>query len=164
MSKSLYNQTNEWQEVNAMLDDESIDNQCIFDTLESIEGEIDNKVENIVKIIKNYQYDNDNIKAEVLRLKIRMEYNNNKIKSLKDYIDESLKSIGKTKVKTPIVTVSYQKGRERVEIIDINDIPFEFLKEVEPAADKTLIKNELKLGRIIKGVELVRGPESMIIK
>lgn len=161
---SLYTLTNQWQEVTAMMDNPDIDKQCVIDTLESLEGDIENKAESIFKVTKNIDADIEAIKIEMTRLAARKATLEAQKKSLLDYLKSKLLSIGKKKIKTPIVTISFRKGSESVKIIDINDVPFEFLKEVDPTTDKELIKRELKLGRVIKGVELVRGPESMIIK
>ena len=51
MSK-LYELKENWKQVQEMLYEEEIDEQCILDTLESIEGEIEDKADSYAMIIK----------------------------------------------------------------------------------------------------------------
>ena len=49
---NLYQLTNNYETVLNMLYDEDVDEQMILDTLESIEGEIEDKADGYAKIIK----------------------------------------------------------------------------------------------------------------
>lgn len=160
---SLYTLTNQWQEVTAMMDNPDIDKKCVIDTLESLEGDIENKAESIFKVTKNIDADIEAIKIEITRLAARKAALEAQKKSLLEYLKDKLLSIGKKKVKTPIVTISFRKGAERVEIVDITKIPEHYTK-IQMVVDKKLIKDGFKNVSFIPGVELVRGPESMIIK
>ena len=47
---SIYELTGEYLELMDMLEDEEIDEQTIIDTLEALDGEIENKADNYAKI------------------------------------------------------------------------------------------------------------------
>ena len=52
---NLYQLTNDYETVLNMLYDEDADEQMILDTLEAIEGEIEDKADNYAKIIKELE-------------------------------------------------------------------------------------------------------------
>jgi len=60
----LYELTGEWLSLMEMADDPELDEQAFQDTTEALEGDIDEKVENICKMIKNMEADADALKAE----------------------------------------------------------------------------------------------------
>ncbi len=61
---SIYELTDQWKEVEGMLYDGETDEQTILDTLESIEGEIEQKADNYAKLIKNMLSDAEILGAE----------------------------------------------------------------------------------------------------
>ena len=52
---ALYELTGEFLQLMDMLEDEECDEQCIMDTLESIEYEIEDKADGYAKIIKSLE-------------------------------------------------------------------------------------------------------------
>ena len=54
---SLYELNQAWQELANMLYQDDVDEQCILDTLESIEGEIEDKADNYAYIIAEIKND-----------------------------------------------------------------------------------------------------------
>ena len=68
---SIYELTGEYLELMNMLEDEEIDEQTIIDTLEALDGEIENKADNYAKIIKSLESDIDGISKENDRLTAR---------------------------------------------------------------------------------------------
>ena len=73
----LYELTEQYEEVINLLYDGETDEQTILDTLESIEGEIEDKADNYARIIKNLTAEAEMVKAEADRL-------NRRRKSLED--------------------------------------------------------------------------------
>ena len=74
MSK-LYELKENYKQIASMLYEEEIDEQCILDTLESIEGEIEEKADNYAVIIKELLGDAEICKQEKLRLEARQKLN-----------------------------------------------------------------------------------------
>lgn len=64
MSK-LYDLRDNWKQVEKMLYEEEVDEQCVLDTLESIEGEIEDKADNYAMIIKNLLASAEAKRAEI---------------------------------------------------------------------------------------------------
>lgn len=65
---SIYELTGEYLELMNMLEDEEVDEQTIIDTLEALDGEIENKADNYAKIIRSLESDIDGISKENNRL------------------------------------------------------------------------------------------------
>ena len=60
----LYELAEEWDTVAEMLYDSETDEQVILDTLESIEGEIEDKADNYAKLIRTIKADAEVLKEE----------------------------------------------------------------------------------------------------
>ena len=93
---NLYQLTNNYETVLNMLYDEDADEQMILDTLESIEGEIEDKADNYAKIIKELESKRDSRKAEAKRLLDSATVFDNRIKALKNNLYNAMKTTGKT--------------------------------------------------------------------
>ena len=144
---SLYELTEQYSAVQDMLYDGETDIQVIFDTLESIEGEIEDKADNYAKLIKSLKADADAIGAEKERLAQRQAALENRVKRLKEHLQENLQFIGKTKFKTALFSFSIQSngGFQPMEITDnIDEIPGKYLIPQPPVPNKNAIRELLK--------------------
>lgn len=116
---TLYSLTEEYLELLNMLEDEEIDEQMILDTIEGMDGEIEHKADNYAKLIRNIESSNEAIKKEVERLNNRKTTFENRIKSLKEHLYNSMKVTGKTKFTTELFSFNIQKnGGKRALTID----------------------------------------------
>ena len=147
---NLYELSITFQEVQNM----ELDPEVMQDTLDSIEGAIENKAENIAKLIRNLESDVSAYKEEEDRLKTKRQATENKVKWLKTYLEDNMKLTGKTKFKSGMFNFSIQKNPASVNIIDERIIPEEFLIPQLPKIDKTALKDVLKNGVEVPGAEL----------
>lgn len=122
-----------------------------MDKLQELQLEFDQKVEGIACWIKNLLSEAKALKEEKDNLAARQKACENKAESLKEYLQTAL---GGQKFKTPKVSISYRKS-EQVQVDDISKLGNEYLKFKEPEADKTKIKQDLKAGVQLAGVQLV---------
>lgn len=158
---TLYEMTTQAQALRDMLDNEEIDEQTFTDTLEAIGAE--EKVNSYCQIIRDLDGDNAAIKAEIDRLKKRIEHNTASIDRMKQALDGFMTASGKKKEKTPFFSVSYRKSQS-VDILNEADIPQEYIKiKTETAPDKVAIKAALKAGETIPGCRL-KDTESIQIR
>lgn len=160
---SLYELTNDYETVLNMLYDEDIDEQMIFDTLESIDGEIEDKADGYAKIIKELETKRDARKAEAKRLTDNVALFDNKIKRLKQNLFNAMKATGKTNFTTNLFIFRIQKnGGKRTLIID-GEVPEEYTKIViENDTDK--IRQALESGEKLPFAHLEAQGESLRIK
>ena len=147
---NLYELSLSFQEVQNM----DLDPEVMQDTLDSIEDAIENKAENIAKLIRNLESDVSAYKEEEDRLKTKRQATENKVKWLKTYLEDNMKLTGKTKFKSGMFNFSIQKNPASVNIVDEKAIPEEFLIPQSPKVDKTSIKEILKRGIEVPGAEL----------
>lgn len=147
---NLYELSLSFQEVQNM----DLDPEVMKDTLDSIEDAIENKAENIAKLIRNLESDVSAYKEEEDRLKTKRQATENKVKWLKTYLEDNMKLTGKTKFKSGMFNFAIQKNPASVNITDEKIIPEEFLIQQPPKVDKTSLKEILKRGIEVPGAEL----------
>ncbi len=143
----LYELTEQWDAVFNMMEDGETDEQVIFDTLESIEGEIEDKADNYAKIIRNLQANADALKAEEERLYRRRKSAENHIQKLKDTLQANLEFIGKTKFKTDLFSFSVSKngGKQPLSITEnLDEIPGKYLIPQPPKVNNDAVRELLK--------------------
>jgi hypothetical protein len=146
-----------------MIDEESGDTtqdevqQAIIDTLESIECVIEEKVENIAKLINSISADENALKAEEERIHNRRMTIVNRKAAIKKYLQEQLERAKINKVKTSLFTVYTQNNRPSV-VADENDERLKKYPEIwtkrEDTLNKAKIYELLKEGKEIEGVSL----------
>lgn len=143
----LYELTEQWDAVFNMMEDGETDEQVIFDTLESIEGEIEDKADNYAKIIRNLQANADALKAEEERLYRRRKSAENHIQKLKDTLQANLEFIGKTKFKKDLFSFSVSKngGKQPLSITEnLDEIPGKYLIPQPPKVNNDAVRELLK--------------------
>lgn len=156
---SLYDLTNAAVELEEMLLSGDIDEDTYKDTLEGLD--IDTKVENICKIIRNLTAEAEMYKAEKDRLAERQKTAENGIKRLKESLLNYMQMTNQSKVKQGVFSVRVNRS-ESVNITSLIDIPADYLKFKEPEVNKAELKKALKSGRNILGAELIENSSVVI--
>lgn len=133
---------------------EEMESEALVDTLASLQDAIEDKAENIAKLIKNLEADAKIIKEEEQRLAERRRAIEAKVDKLKMYLQEQLETAGLQKVKRPTITVAIQANPPSVDVIDEKAIPNDFLIPQAPKVDKRSILERLKKGESVPGVTL----------
>ena len=159
MSK-LYELTGAYQ--NLLEVSEDIPVEVLKEGLEQIEGDIEDKVNNMVRLIRNEESDIDALKVEEKRLADRRKAKENRVKAVKEYMEHNLKSLNKDKIKTPYFTVAIQKNAPSVVVEDESVIDDKYFI-TERKLDKKAIGELLKKGEEVKGVTLKQS-ESLRIR
>lgn len=147
MSANIYELTGQYRELEDMLFNSDEDPQVIVDTMEAIDGEIEDKADNYAKLIKNMTATAAILKQEEDRISARRKSLESRSDNLKNRLEENLRFVGKTSFKTALFSFNIQKngGKQPMEITDnISDIPMKFLIQPEPIPDKEKIREYLK--------------------
>ena len=153
---SLYDLTQDFKQVQSLIDEGGED---LRDTLEALNLAIEDKLENIGKVIRNLEGEIEMLKNEETRLADKrkaLESNKNRLKM---YVEDQLAITGKDKVKTGIFTFAMQNNAPSVKVTDEKLIPERYFVPVEPKLDKKALKESLKEMGVesMPGVELVQG-------
>ena len=132
--------------------------QCLKDTLEGLEGEINDKVENMCKLMRSIEADEIALKAEEKRLAAKRMTLEDRRESIKDYMEKELIKVKIDKVKTPIFSVGFQNNKPSVEVDETKLEELKSEKEIWVQHPDTLDKNKcyelLKAGRVFDGLTL----------
>lgn len=158
----LYELANNYRNLTELIDREDVEQDLIKNALKECQGDIEEKVDNIVKLIRNTESDIEGYKAEEKRLNARRKSLENTVTSLKNYLDSNLKALNLREVKTKLFSCKYQKSKASVEVLDQEVIPKEFIV-IEEKVDKKKLYEALKAGQEIEGASLKEN-ESLRIK
>lgn len=162
---TLYELTEEWQQLIAMMEDPDVDPQLIKDTLEGLSGEIEEKGDNYAKVIKMYEGDIATIDAEIKRLTALKQARQKNIERMKESLKNAMAAIGKVKFKTSLFNFGIRKNPAKMIVDDATKVPAYYwvVPEPKPEINKALLKEDLKKGKAIEGAHLEQG-ESLTIK
>jgi len=140
--------------ANAQNEDEAAE---ILQSLVDIHGELSEKAENYVKVIKNVQSDVDGYKAEAKRLSAKAKAGENLIERLKNAMLDAMKLTDTPTIQTSIGKWRLQPNPYKCVVTDWTKIPMEFR---EPQPDKVdnagLIKHYKATGEVFDGCEVTR--------
>ena len=129
----------------------------ILQSLVDIHGELTEKAENYVKVIKNVQSDVDGYKAEAKRLSAKAKAGENLIERLKNAMLDAMKMTDTPVIQTSIGKWRLQPNPYKCVVTDWTKIPMEFR---EPQPDKVdnagLIKHYKATGEVFDGCEVTR--------
>ena len=150
---------------NAILECIDLETGEIIDTeqLDKLQMERDTKLENVACWIKDLKAEAEALKNEKQALAERQRVAENKAESLKKWLAYALQG---EKFKTPKCAISFRKS-EAVEVTDegLNNLMKEhdeLLTYKAPEPNKTAIKQALKDGLSVEGVQLVQNISTII--
>ena len=129
----------------------------ILQSLVDIHGELTEKAENYVKVIKNVQSDVDGYKAEAKRLTAKAKAGENLIDRLKNAMLDAMKMTDTPVIQTSIGKWRLQPNPYKCVVTDWTKLPMEFR---EPQPDKVdsagLIRHYKATGEVFDGCEVTR--------
>lgn len=160
---TLYELTGDYLNLLGWLEDEeNLEDAVVKDTLEGIEGALEDKAENYAKIIKELTAEAKKFEEEKKRLEERQKALENRAALLKKNLYNSMKLTGKIKFKTELFSFGIQKngGLQPIEIDAVN-VPDEYMKK-EP--DGTKIRIALKEGKELPFVTVKEYGDHLVIR
>ena len=150
-------------EVLENTEDENI-KELIKKSMDQLTLETNEKIENIIKYIKNLEAEAEALEKESKRLNDRKIKTLKKVDNLKGYLKDFTSSLESKKYNTGIFNISIRKNAAAIIIENEFLVPEEYCKtEVVRKVDKIALKEKLKDGEVIEGVKLQQS-ESIIIK
>ena len=148
---SLYDLSNNWQQVYNM----DLDEDTWLDTLDAINEDVKDKAENSGRLIRSWESDAKALKSEEERLAKKRKAIENRIKSLKGYLQDNMERMGEKKIKTDLFSFNIQNNPAGTNIFDEQLVPNKYYEtEVVKKFDKRAMLDDLKSGQVIAGVEL----------
>ncbi len=144
MKTTLYQLSQNYDQALDFLTDpeNDVDTQTALDTLEGLDGEINDKIISVAKMIVMLDHDAEGIKAVAKKQAERAKALEQKASWLRDYLKDNMLRIDHTKVENSEISVKLATTPPSVKIIDEALIPEEFWRtKTEIAVDKVLIKS-----------------------
>lgn len=131
---TIYELSEAYSTLQALLEDPDADQEVVKDTLEAMEGELEEKAESYARIMKNFEGAINGIKAEEARLKAKREAMEKSITTLKSRLQEAMVTTGKMKFKTELFAFNVQNnGGALPVVVDVKteELPDELVQITE---------------------------------
>lgn len=154
----LYEIARNKAELERLMEYGDLDPQAIIDTLEAVEGELNEKAVNVAKVARNIDAAAAAVRQagkDMLDRAARME---KRAESIRQYLLMNMLFSGITKIECPQFVIAVKHNPPAVVIDDEKFIPAEYLTQPEPPAprpDKMKIRDALKAGEDVPGCRLV---------
>lgn len=161
---TLYELSEQYQNLLAMIDE--IPEDAFADTLEALEGEIEDKIDGIVSVMKTLTAEAEAITREKESLEQRIKSKQKHVERLESYLKDYMGATGRVRVETPRNMISIAQCSPKVVIDEsfyawaIESKRIDLLKPVvepKPEADKAAIKKALQDGATIPFAHLEHG-------
>lgn len=159
---TLYELMSGYKNFLTAVENGEIPEEAIADTLEAIEGDIDEKIDNIACVLKVLEAEEAAIKAEEDRLAQRRKAKANAKERTKTYLSEMLTALGKTEFESPRNKITFRKTPGKVVIADekafiewASQYDDSLLTYGKPTINKTAVKTAIEDGKEILGAEIV---------
>ncbi|AKS73659.1 siphovirus superfamily [Staphylococcus schleiferi] len=137
--------------------------QIIEDTLESIESELHEKIDNTIGLKRSVDGDVDVIDKEIKRLQDIKKQKQNLSDRLKQILQDMLDQRDLQKYRTPTNYIYKRKNAPSVYVTNESLLDKSYFIQQEPKLNKKQIKEDIKAGIEVAGAEL-RDSESLVIK
>lgn len=153
----LFELTEQYNYLLDMLQDDR-SNEEVNVMLDGLEGKIEEKIENTVKVMKTIESDCASIDAEIQRLMNRKTVMGNNVQSLKNNIEMTMRNLDIQQIKGTLHTIGFKKNPPKLNVVNESNIPYEFYNEpvVEPKLDRKKLLDALKAGLEVEGVSIVQ--------
>ena len=161
----LYEITEQHKDLLKLADESEDMAQAVADTMESLEGDFDDKAISLMYVVNDMSDNVSIIDSEVKRLTDRKKTIVNKQESMKEYLRFNMEESGISKIECPLFTITLAKGRDIVQIQDEGKIPTDYLNiKTSVTPIKADIAKALKSGVDVPGAILVKSKSSIRIK
>lgn len=157
---TLYELSQDYRQALEALTDPELDvpAEVIADTLEGLQGTLEDKAVNVAKFLKNLEATAQAIKDAELRMAARRKTIENRVTSMKTYLKDNMEACGIQRIESPWFVLAIQKNPVAVEILDEGLIPDTFVELVTTRKiDKMAIKKAIESGSEVSGVALSQG-------
>lgn len=147
---TLYELTEDFRTLLEMADDPDVDPQALVDTMDSIEGEIEDKADGYARVLAQLDADAEAAEKQAKRLAERAKAIRSNMDRMKERLKTAMIETGKTKFKTELFSFSVRNnGGKQPLVYTVNpaDLPKEFRREkVTYSPDDDVIRRYLDNG------------------
>lgn len=137
-----------------------LDPQVIADTLESLDGDLNEKAVTIAQFTRNLDATADAVREAGKAMLARADRLARRAESIRNYMLYQLEFAQVSKIESPWFVIAVRKNPPTVVIDDEKALPAQFMVQPEPPAprpDKAAIKDAIKAGEDVPGAHLVQS-------
>ncbi len=161
----LYEISAEHRELEKLADESDDMAQAVADTMESTEGDFNDKAISLIHVVNNMSGDVEAIKSEITRLTERKKSIESRQQSMRDYLLFNMQETGIKKISCPLFTITLKNGRDIVRIDDESKLSTDYLNiKTTMTPMKREILAALKKGESVDGASLATSKPSLLIK
>ena len=166
---SLYELTGDYAKFAEIAQQGDLDDdmQAMLDgALANLADDIEVKLENYAKVIKNFESDIEGLKKEEDRLAGKRKILENRVKSMKTAMRDAMIATGKLKVKGDLFSFTVRNNAPSV-VMDtyyVYNVPEKYLIPQAPKIDRKLLAEDLKDGAALEGIAHLESSQSILIK
>ena len=154
MSETLYQITDRYREILSLDAASEEERAALVTALDEADGDFRDKVENIVKFIRNCEADIESIRAEEIKLATKRQSLAKKTDNLTGYIGAMMMMTNQKELKAGIFDLKFVKNPPQIIVIDEAAIPREYFITAEPTLSKQALRDAIKAGAVIPGIEI----------
>jgi len=140
--------------------------ESVKDTLETIEGNFEQKAVNVAAFARQMEAEAEAIKHAEEGMAKRRKALENRAKWLRDYVKQEMEIMGMKKISfSPWFVLSVQKNPDSLDIYDEDVLPTQYVETkqvIETVIDKAAIKATLAAGDNVPGARLTNGTRLVI--
>lgn len=153
---TLYELTNECQDLMDKMDDPSVDKEALKEAIDLTKENLRNKIEGYIKVYMNNQAKIESVHNEIDRLKQRENMLKDRTDVLADSILTVMQLCGLTKIETDLFTAKIKTGNGKVVVTDedLLDSKFFNVKPSKPTLDRTALRKAILAGEDIEGASI----------
>lgn len=156
----LYELSAQYKSLEALDTSEDLPAEVIRDTLEALQGDIQEKCKAVAMYIRNLQSVRDEILTAAMEMRQRAERYNTRSESLQAYLKLHMQACGITKIESPYFTLELKKNPPAVVIDHEASIPEKFWRQPEAppkVIDRKAIAAAIKAGEEVPGCHTSSG-------
>lgn len=164
---ALYTVADRYLQDLEKLSDLDLPEEVVRDTIEGLQGDMQEKCTNVAAFIRNTESLADQIKQAEQAMAARRKALESRADRIRQYLLENMQRTGITKIDSPWFKIALANNPPSVVVDDEDTLKFaypEFVKVVTTESlDKAAIKEAIKAGQIVEGAHLVQA-ERVTIK
>lgn len=156
----LYEIVDRYRELESLADAGDIPAEVIADTLEAIEGEVQEKAVQVACFTKNLDATAEAVRAAAKAMLERAERIEKRAESIRSYLLFNMQAAGITRIECPYFTLAVRKNPPAVVVDDESALPPQYIVTPPPPTprpDKAAIARALKAGEAIPGAHLTQS-------
>lgn len=156
----LYQLVRYQSQLEALADSGEVPPEQIADTLNALEGDINEKAVNVAAFTRNLDASADAIREAAKAMLTRADRIEKRAESVRQYLLFNMQAAGISRIESPWFTLAVRKNPPAVVVDDESALPPEFIVQPPPPAprpDKDAIKRALKAGADVPGARLMQS-------